>query len=1035
MKKIFRFFAANHLLAYLITFMTIIAGLFTYMDIRRDVFPNVNYGISVITTRYPGASPEDVELNVTNKIEDEIQTVSNIDKVFSVSMENISVVIIKLDPNYSDHDEIMNDVREAVGRISDFPVEVTESPHIMEVETGEFAVLEIGLAGDIPYHELRKYAKQFEKKLQSLSGVSTVKSFGYLAREIEVQVDPAQIKKYQIPLHEIIAAIQQRNIRATGGSFESYTSEKNLMTLAQFKNPMEVGDVIVRSSFDGPLIKVKDLAVIKDDFEDERILSRMNGIPAISYQVTKKDNADVIRMVKAIRKLADEEAAFLPDGVQILFSSDFSKIVEKRFDVVQTNGIIGLILVLIMLAIFLNLRSAIWVAMGIPITLLGTLFLMPMFGASLDTISMAAMIIIIGIIVDDGIIIAENIQRHREEGAIPLDAAVNGLSEVFTPVVTTILTTFLAFAPMFLMTGIMGSFIFVIPLVITLALFISLFEAVVALPAHLIGGKVKKKKIKKSWFRALEKPFNKIIRVVLKLRHLYVLATLGLFIGTMFYAYNHVRFELFPASMAEKFFILMELPTGSSLQATSEKVKDVEKLVMQLPSNELASYVTRIGNQEPYPAAGFPPGENENWAYISADLTPYTERERMADVIVESLREKTDKIEGFEIINYYVEDGGPPIGKAITLRVVSSDDNLRNKLADSIVTYMKTMPDVKDIIRNDRTGKDQVNIKINYNKLARLGLTVADIAQNVRIAYDGEVVTSVRYGDEDVDFRVLFLEEVRKEPELLKEFLIPNNRGRLIPLKEVATLETTPGPSNFFHFDDERAVTITADIEKDGLTSIEATTQIDQHFNVGKNWHGARLLIGGVAEETEKSMNSLYRAFWLAIIGILFLLIILFNSTTQPFIVISAIPFGIMGVIIAFALHNEPLGFIAMLGVIGLMGVIVNDALVLVVHINNLKKQRPDDSILSIVADGTTNRLRAVLLTTLTTVVGMLPLAYGIGGSDPYIGPMALALGYGLLFATPITLGLVPSLFVIFDDIRRLFTFKKKPIEQLPNSK
>ncbi len=789
MKKLIRYFASNHLLAYLITLMTIIAGLFSYMEIRRDVFPNLSYGIAVITTRFPGASPEDVELNVTNKIEDELKTVSNIDKVFSVSMENISVVTIVMDPNISDQDDIMNDVREAVGRISDFPTEVTESPHIMEVETGEFAILEIGLAGDIPYPELRKYAKQFEKKLEALSGVADVRSFGYLAREIEVQVDPAELEKYQIPLREIIAAIKQRNIRATGGSFESYTSEKNLMTLAQFKNPMEVGEVIVRSSFDGPLIKVKDLSIIKDDYEDERILSRMNGIPAISYQVTKKENADVIRMVKAIKKLANAEKEFLPEGVQILFSSDFSRIVENRFDVVLTNGFIGLVLVLLMLAIFLNLRSAFWVAMGIPITLLGSIFLMPMFGVYLDSISMAAMIIIIGIIVDDGIIIAENIQRHRENGATPLDAAVNGLHEVFTPVVTTILTTFLAFAPMFFMSGIMGSFIFVIPLVITLALFISLFEATIALPAHLIGGKVKKKKIKQSWFKTLEKPFNKILRVTLNLRYLFLLVTVAYFVGTMYYAYNHVKFELFPASMAEKFFILMETPTGSSLEATSEKVKEVEKIVQQLPREELASFVTRIGNQEPYPAGGFPPGENENWAFISLDLTPYTDRDRMADDIVESLREQTNKIEGFDVINYSIESGGPPIGKPITLRIVSSDDELRTKLVDSIEVYMGTIQDVKDIVRNDRLGKEQVNINIDYNKLARLGLTVADIAQNVRIAYDGEVVTSVRYGDEDVEFRVLFLEEVRQNPDMLYDFLIPNNRGRLIPLKEVQPLK------------------------------------------------------------------------------------------------------------------------------------------------------------------------------------------------------------------------------------------------------
>ncbi len=483
-------------------------------------------------------------------------------------MENISVITVVIDPDASDQDEIENEIQEAVGRVTDFPVEVTESPLVTEVETSIFPVIEVGLTGDLPYKELREIARRFEKKLEAIPGVSSVKKYGYLAREIEVEVSPSAIREYQIPLREIITAIQGRNIRATGGSFESYTSEKNLVTLAQFKDPIEVGDVIVRSTFEGPLIKVKDLAIVRDGFEDERILSRMNGKQAISFEVKKKESADAIRTVDAVRELAKKESENLPQGVEILYSNDFSRYVRNRFDVVRTNGLIGLVFVIIMLSLFLTIRNAFWVAIGIPVALLGTIFLMPLFDVYLDSISLAAMIIVIGIIVDDGIIIAENIQRHREKGKPPLEAAVEGIREVFPPVLTTILTTFLAFAPMFFMSGMMGKFVFVIPLVITLALFISLFEVIVALPAHLIkgfrhgpGGKVRP--LRRNWFQLVEDPFQRILSRLLRFRY----ALVGLFVlllaGSLWYAAKFMKFELFSSSTAEQFMILMELPTGT----------------------------------------------------------------------------------------------------------------------------------------------------------------------------------------------------------------------------------------------------------------------------------------------------------------------------------------------------------------------------------------------------------------------------------------------------------------------------------------
>ncbi|MFQ5510479.1 MAG: efflux RND transporter permease subunit [Candidatus Krumholzibacteriia bacterium] len=1025
MRSFFRYFASRHLLATLITLMTILLGLHSLSRIKRDVFPTVDFGELIVTTVYPGASPEDVELNVTNKIEKELKEVSGIDRMTSVSMENISVLDVVIDPNLDDQDDVKREIRDAVNRITDFPEAVDEAPEIAEISTAVFPVVEVGLSGDIPYRELREHAKRFEQQLEDLPGVSSVDRYGYRDREIQVEVSPEAMDRYQIPLREIMNAIAGRNIRATGGTFESYTDEKTVVTLAQFRNPMEVGNVIVRSTFDGPLIRIRDLAIVEDDFEDERIISRMNGRPSISFIVNKKESADVIRTVDAIKGLVERMNGSLPEGVEVLYSADQSFYVRNRIKVVTNNGWIGLGMVLLMLSLFLNMRSAFWVAMGIPVTVLGVVFMLPLFDSYLDVIALAAMIQVIGIIVDDGIIIAENVHMHRERGEPPLQAAVEGISEVFWPVLTTIVTTFMAFAPMFFMSGIMGKFVVVIPLVMSLALFISLFEAMTALPAHLImglrEGGVSVVRKTRSWFDRVRALYEKSMRHVLTLRYLVVFVSVVSLAACLWYAVNFMDFVLFPTSSADTFYLLIELPTGSSLQATSKKVEKLEELIVALPDEEVQSFVTRVGTQ-----GEFSPGENENWAIIGVNLTPYDKRSRVADEIVEDLRVQSARIEGFEKVVYLIDAGGPPVGRPITIRVVGNGDAERKALADSVVAFLAGFDGVKDIDRNDKRGKDQVEIKIDYGRLARVGLSVADIAQSVRFAYDGEVVTDVRYGDEDVDFRVQLDERARRNPRFLKELLVPNSRGRMIPLSDVARLATGPGPSNYYHFDGDRAVTITADVVNGVTTPVKATNAVVERFDVEQDWPNLRFEIGGEAEETQESMRSLFQAFLIAVVGIYFVLMLLFNSPTQPGMVMIAIPFGIMGVIVAFALHGQDIGFLAMMGLVGLSGIVVNDSLVLVNHINDIKRDSKGATVKEMVIQGATDRLRPVLLTTVTTVVGLLPLAYGIGGSDPFMAPMALALGYGILFASPLTLGIVPSLYVISDDVRRLFRRRRK---------
>jgi len=1018
MERFFKFFAERNILAYMITFTMIILGISTLFFIKRDIFPEVDFGEMVVTTVYPGASPEDVELKVTNKIEDELKSVTGIKRYTSWSSENFSFIHVVIDPDERDEKKVIREIRDAVGRVKDLPDEVDDLPLLTELNTSVLQIIEVGLTGNLPYKNLRELARQFEKKLENIHGVSHVDRYGYRDREIRIEVDPEKLIKPEVSLTDIVRAIGARNIRATGGSFESYTSEKNIVTLAQFREPGEVGDVIVKTTFDGVPTRVKNIGVVKDDFEEEKVISRINGKSAISFVAYKNSSADIIRTVDSIKELIKKEEQYLPEGVSLIMSNDQSAYVKERLNIVRNNGLIGLALVLIVLSIFLRPRMAVWVALGVPIALLGVIFLLPIFNSFLDTITLTAMVLVIGIIVDDAIIISENIYRRFEKGDSPLDAAVNGVKEVFLPVLTTILTTFAAFAPLFFMPGMLGKFVYVIPLVITLALLISLIESTVALPAHLAAG-LKKRSSRKSagmgvFFEKLRESFRGQVYAFLKFRYALVIVFISILGGSITYAVKYMDFVLFPSSTAERFAIFLQMPTGTSLHATSKKITEVENILTTFNDSEIESYMTRVGTF----GDSVVKTESESYAAIYVNLTPFAERHRTADEIVESMRSHTNKLQEIQKLHYQIDSGGPPVGRPIMVRVVGTNDVLRKKLAGDVEAFLVRTEGTKDIDRNDKDGKQQIELKLNYDRLARVGITVADVARNVRIAYDGEVVTNVRYGDEDVDFRVIFKESVRRNPDYLFQLHLPNKSGRLTSLRSLATLSSGPGPSNFNHYKGERTIVVSGDVDKEKTTSIKIADAVKENFDLPKDYPGMRLVIGGEAEESAKSLNELRIILGVAALIIYALLILLFNSFWQPFMVMLAVPFGLTGVIIAFAVHGEVLGFLAMIGVIGLAGVVVNDSLVLVNHLNELHKSEPERPLFDLVAEGTSNRLRAILLTTVSTVAGLLPLAYGIGGSDPYMGPMALALGYGLLFATPLTLILMPCLYVISDDIR-----------------
>jgi multidrug efflux pump subunit AcrB len=1024
MRAVFAYFAQHRILAYMITLLVLLSGTGTLFTIQRDMFPNVEFGEIIITTRYPGASPEDVELKVTNKIEDQLRTVEGIKHFSSWSTENFSMIHIVIHPDEPDHDEVVMDVRDAVNRATDLPREIIEAPYVKELTTSEFPMIEVGLTGDIPYAELKELARQLEKRLQDIPGVSRLERYGWRDREIRIEVSPEKLLEYELPVNRVIAAIRARNIQATGGSFESYLSEKNIVTLAEFRDPLDAKNVVTQTTFHGPLVRLKDIATIKDDFEKQRVISRVNGESAISFIALKSKSADIVRTVDAIKSLLEKEQSRLPEGVRAVYSHDASKYVRNRFSIVGANGALGLVMLIAILALSLNVRIAFWVALGIPVAMLGTIFMLPVFGLYLDSITMTALVLVIGIVVDDAIIIAEQIYKEYESGKPPLEAAVDGVCSVFKPVLTTVLTTFVAFAPLFFMPGMLGKFVYVIPLAISLALFVSLIEACLALPSHIAGGLPRShaREDRRNRLSAhMQEKFSTFIGKLLRWRIAVILAFIAILAGTTAWAAHSMTIILFPSETADTFIISLETESGTSLQATLDKTVEVENIIRELPKSELDSYVTRVGLHGDVIAAT----ESEHYATILVSLAPFTGRKRTADQIVEQLRSEIEGLSGIKDVSFEIDAGGPPVGRPIMIRIVGSNDELRRKLASDVFAYLKTIEGVKDIERNDRSGKEQIEIKLDYDRLAKLGLTVADVAQTVRVAYDGEVVTSVRYGEDDVAFRVIYPISARAQPGYLSQLHVANQDGRLIPITQFAGFKAGPGPANFNHYKGERSIVVSADIDTGITTSVTATNNVLGHFGNLDEYPGMRFEVGGEAEETNDSMHALALIFIFAVLGVYCLLILLFDSLWQPLLIIVSLPFAVAGVIVTLVLHNEPLGFLAVIGMIGLAGVVVNDSLVLVNRINEIHKTNPQLPLIDVIAYGVGDRLRAVLLTSITTIVGLLPLAYGLGGADPYMSPMALVLGYGLLFATPITLILVPCLYLAGQEARMFFSGKR----------
>lgn len=1036
MKSLITFFIRNSLFGDLISFFVIAVGIFSLFQIRRDAFPNINFDVIVINTIYPGASPEEIEKLITNPIEQDLKEVDGIKKLQSQSTEGRSYILAQLDPDQTTETKAKEDIKSAIDQIT-FP-EQSEDPKVFALETKQQPIIQVSLSSEESEMKLREVAKRLEKKLERLPGVAKISYNGLQDLEIHVHADPKKLKAYRVSLDEMIQAIRAQNVSVPAGTLDPDPStqikaEKIVRTIGEYETPDDVGQTVIRANDLGQGVRVQDVAKVFYALEKKQTINKTNGVPSINLTVIKKEKADAITLVDLVKQEVDE---FKKTENSIVFSSSFvddiSTYIRNRISVLSNNMIWGLVLVCLTLTLFLPWKVSLIVTAGVVLSFFGTIAYFHYAGYSLNLLSLLGIIIVSGMLVDDAIVVSDNVSRYMSKGLSATEAALKGALQIWPAVSASVLTIIVAFLPMMFMSGIFGKFVREIPLGVVIALFISLAETIFLVPQH-FATFVKLKDFERPleprglskirfrfqdwWDQTLIPRYSRIVKTLVLHRYKTMGATFGLLVVIAVLSALFLKFILFPAEGIEIFFIRARAPVGITLDEASQRIKSVEKVVAQLPQEELEHFVTTVGLHQQEPDD---PNTRRGPEYtqIIVYLTPDNLRERTAQQIIDSLRGPISKVQGYEEIKFDRVNPGPPVGKPVSIGVQGEKYDEILIAARALQKEITAIKGVQDIENSYTPGKPEIHVIPLRSEAAAASLNANIMGQAVRAAVDGIIATSIQRLDEEVDIRVSFHDETNTPSQVISKIEVLNPQGNLIPLNRIARIEEKTGILSYEHTDNRREVKVTADVNTDIISSASANKRIRDEILPGfsKKFPQVRAVFGGEDEDTQESLKSLVQAFVIALIAIFLILVLTFGNLIQPFLILLTVPLGIIGTLVSLLLLRQPLSFMAILGIIALAGVIVNNSIIYIDFVNQARKEGA--SLAKSIIEAAVIRARPIFLTVMTTVVGVLPTVHGIGGQDLFVTPIAIALGYGLLFGSILTAFVFPAAIAIADDIQ-----------------
>jgi multidrug efflux pump subunit AcrB len=1009
----------NPVFVNLLMITILVLGGISYWQLPRELMPNIGFNWIFIITSYPGTSPEEIEKLITIPIEDEIIDVERIENITSESSEGASFIWVKFeDMSDDDFDKLSRDLNDEVDNV-ELPDDA-EDPTFIEFSSASFMpIINVIIRGDLPEIDLKNLAEDIRDDIIDIQNVSQVSMAGIREREIWVEVDPQKLDSYHMALSQVAEAIRANNLNLPAGTIDVGRSEFLVRTIGEVDRVKQIENVILRTSQLSDYVRVKNIAEVKDTFEKLRTISKLDGKPSVTLSISKKTEGNSIKIVEQIKELAWRYEEKLPPTVTIRFSGDTSIFIKDTVHDLQSNAWMGMIGVLLVLYLIIGWRNALLAGIGIPISFMAAFFFMRQFGRSLNGNSLFGLVLVIGMLVDDAIVILENCYRYFQKGYSAFKAAFIGTKEVWAPVSAAVLTTIAAFLPLMLMSGIIGEFLQIVPIVVSLALAASLIEALIILPSHFAewSGKPLKLNPKKDWrqhiFSKLVKHYSRWLKNALKRRYWVVSGILVAFaISTIIIPF--VGVEMFAGEEYSQFSILVTLPVGTNLDATNKVISQIEQIAMKLPQEEWDNIISNAGFMQTQDDWIF----NAHVGQVVVDLVEKEDRERSMDEIIDQFRDELKYI-SLKSLEFYQFTAGPPTGSPVEVQILGKYLDELKILADRLKNELAKMPGVFDIRDNFNPGKKEIKIIVDEDKASLFELDIHQIAFAVRNAFEGAVSTVFRDADEEIDVIVKFKEEARQGLSDIENMKIVNRTGQLIPFREVASIKIERGYSNIHRYERDRSITVSADVDEKVNSVVAINQEIQQLFpEISKDFAGYKLHLGGQFEEFKTAFSSIFQLFAVGILLIYLILATQFRSFFQPFIIMFTIPFAFIGAMIGLFIIQSHFSVTTLFAIVALAGVAVNDAIVMISFINN-SRERGDSRWKSLILSGRT-RLRPVLLTSITTIFGLLPMAIGISGKSDVWAPMASTIVWGLAFATVMTLFAIPSLYAIMDDMKRI---------------
>lgn len=1032
--KLIQFSIRNGLVVNLFLVLIIIAGFMSWGNMPQEIFPTVDLDRVRISTVYEGAPPEEVERQITVVIEEEIENLPDIDVISSDSSEGLSKVEIKLKAN-TDIDDFLREVRSVLDATDDLP-ELAETPEVSRLKT-RFPVISMSLYGDIPSGLLFETAEDVRRDLLAMPGIASVGVAGDRDWELWIVVDPHAMAARNVSLDSVTKTLTENLEDLPGGSLKASEGDILLRGIGVAPDVESIKSLVLRSQRNAGQLVLSEIADVQLRLEEVKTIGRFNGAPSVNLTVTKTADASTIDVAALVKQYARDQAQYLPTGLQAGLFSDLSVAVKTRLDTVRSSGVIGLVLVLISLYLFLNFRIALITALGIPVSFLVAIILIHYLGYSINMVSLFAFLIALGMIVDDAIIVTENIYRHLEDGMERTQAALTGAKEVFWPVVASTCTTIAAFIPMFGVSGTLGKFIEVIPVVVSAALIGSLIEAFVILPSHSADIlRVQKKRVQRPfWSKALEK-YLSTLRWALSHRYVVSILTLAVLSIVLTYAQTRLPYNQFGNVEIGQFLVNIEAPNTYSIEDSKQLALAIEKQIMTaVDADELDTMLTNVGvilvdfNRfkmgSQYIQLSIDLQKAAPKGFIERYVSPLMNlrfdeagsRQRSTEEIIQVIRAELQSIAGVQRFSILRPQGGPA-GSDIEVGVSGKDIDQLIQSSSEISQFLKRVPGVRDVSQDLEPGKLEYQYVLN-ERGRQLGLTQTDLANAVRIGFVGLEVTHVNWQQDRYPVRVIYPQALREDSAGLAQLPITLATGRTIYLGEVADLSLQRGLGTILRRDAQRLAIVTAEVDLEQTTPLEVNKLIEIEFaDLTRPGSPIELLFLGEKKEANDSFNDMFNALIIALAIIFFILAALFKSLLDPFVIMLAIPFAIVGVIIGHMIFGYNLQFLSMIGFLALTGIVVNDSLILIDFAKKRRQQGLD--CLAALMDAGRVRIRPILLTTVTTFLGISPLIFFASGQTAFLSPMAVSLGFGLVFATVLILVVVPCFYMVADDLRNV---------------